>query len=177
MAQGQPPGRARRSARAIGWRWRPREQREPEPGNRAATGGGSGGQGGRDRGPARRLYGPGCRRMRGAPAGKAQARYSTLGSLSGGDLAPAGIASRVEGVGDQVGIGRATLDYVRSFRHVCLLISGCAFAAQPPVILISIDTLRADHLSSYGYGKIHTANIDSFAQGGTLYSNVSAQVP
>lgn len=76
-----------------------------------------------------------------------------------------------------MGIGRATLDYVRSFRHVCLLISGCAFAAQPPVILISIDTLRADHLSAYGYGKIHTANIDSFAQGGTLYSNVSAQVP
>ena len=38
-------------------------------------------------------------------------------------------------------------------------------APQPAsVILISIDTLRADHLSAYGYTKIHTPHIDSFAQ-------------
>ena len=49
--------------------------------------------------------------------------------------------------------------------------------AQPPVILISIDTLRADHLSAYGYSKIHTPHIDSFAQGGTLFTQAEAQVP
>ncbi len=47
----------------------------------------------------------------------------------------------------------------------------------PPVILISVDTLRADHLSSYGYRRQRTPNIDSLAQGGTLFSQVSAQVP
>src|SRR3990172_8055746 len=36
----------------------------------------------------------------------------------------------------------------------------------PPVILISVDTLRADHLSSYGYRRQRTPNIDSLAQGG-----------
>jgi len=46
-----------------------------------------------------------------------------------------------------------------------------------PVILISIDTLRADHLSAYGYRKIQTPNIDSFAQRGTIFNEVSSQIP
>jgi len=50
-------------------------------------------------------------------------------------------------------------------------------APQAPVILISIDTLRADHLSAYGYTKIHTPHIDSFAEGGTLFTQAEAQVP
>ncbi len=49
--------------------------------------------------------------------------------------------------------------------------------ALPPVILISVDTLRADHLSCYGYRKLQTPNIDSLAKGGTLFSQVSSQVP
>jgi choline-sulfatase len=46
-----------------------------------------------------------------------------------------------------------------------------------PVILISIDTLRADHLSAYGYGKLRTPNLDSFAEGGTLFSAIDSQIP
>jgi hypothetical protein len=52
-----------------------------------------------------------------------------------------------------------------------------ASAAQNPVILISIDTLRADHLSAYGYGRIHTPNIDSFRAQGTLFAAVDSQIP
>lgn len=48
---------------------------------------------------------------------------------------------------------------------------------QRPVILISIDTLRADHLSSYGYKGLQTPNIDALAKGGTLFGQVSSQVP
>ena len=40
----------------------------------------------------------------------------------------------------------------------------------PPVILISVDTLRADHLSCYGYERLQTLNIDALAQGGTLFT-------
>ena len=47
----------------------------------------------------------------------------------------------------------------------------------PPVILISVDTLRADHLSCYGYKRLQTPNIDALAQGGTLFTQVSTQVP
>ena len=50
-------------------------------------------------------------------------------------------------------------------------------AADTPVILISVDTLRADHLSAYGYRKVSTPNIDTFAEHGTLYANADAQVP
>ena len=53
----------------------------------------------------------------------------------------------------------------------------CVGAEPASVILISIDTLRADHLSSYGYPGIRTPNIDSFAQGGTLFRNIESQVP
>jgi arylsulfatase A-like enzyme len=49
--------------------------------------------------------------------------------------------------------------------------------ARPSVILISIDTLRADHLSVYGYTKIHTPHLDSFARGGTRFTQAEAQVP
>jgi tetratricopeptide (TPR) repeat protein len=45
------------------------------------------------------------------------------------------------------------------------------------VILISVDTLRADHLGCYGYKAQRTPNIDRLASGGTLFSQVSAQVP
>jgi choline-sulfatase len=50
-------------------------------------------------------------------------------------------------------------------------------AAQTPVIVISIDTLRADRLSAYGYRAISTPNIDAFAQRGTLFTSVSSQIP
>jgi tetratricopeptide (TPR) repeat protein len=66
------------------------------------------------------------------------------------------------------------------FRCLSLLsaAAGLCLAAEPAsVILISIDTLRADHLSAYGYRRIHTPNIDSFAQQGTLFSNIESQVP
>ncbi len=46
-----------------------------------------------------------------------------------------------------------------------------------PVILISIDTLRADHVGAYGYKRIATPNIDSFATGGTVFENIECQTP
>lgn len=50
-------------------------------------------------------------------------------------------------------------------------------AAQTPVIVISVDTLRADHLSAYGYKKQETPNFDAFARGGTLFESVDSQIP
>ena len=69
---------------------------------------------------------------------------------------------------------------MRCFRWLALLGlgAGLCLAAEPAsVILISIDTLRADHLSSYGYRRVRTPNIDSFAEQGTRFSNIEAQVP
>ena len=45
------------------------------------------------------------------------------------------------------------------------------------VILISVDTLRADHLGCYGYGALPTPHIDAMRMGATQFLNVNSQVP
>jgi len=78
------------------------------------------------------------------------------------------------------------LDFAGSFRGLivgllsgagCLLVCRPAQAQSTPVILISIDTLRADHLSGYGYRRIRTPNIDSFAENGAIFTAISSQIP
>ena len=46
-----------------------------------------------------------------------------------------------------------------------------------PVILISIDTLRADRLPAYGYTKTRTPNIDALAAGGVLFEHAYTHSP
>jgi arylsulfatase A-like enzyme len=45
------------------------------------------------------------------------------------------------------------------------------------VVLISIDTCRADHLSCYGYSRRTTPNIDAVAQEGILFKHAVSPVP
>ena len=46
-----------------------------------------------------------------------------------------------------------------------------------PIVLISIDTLRADHLPAYGYTKVRTPAIDALAADGVLFEHAYAHVP
>jgi arylsulfatase A-like enzyme/Flp pilus assembly protein TadD len=46
-----------------------------------------------------------------------------------------------------------------------------------PIILISIDTLRADHLPAYGYTKVRTPNIDALAAEGTVFERAYSHAP
>jgi arylsulfatase A-like enzyme/Tfp pilus assembly protein PilF len=45
------------------------------------------------------------------------------------------------------------------------------------VLLITIDTLRADRLGAYGFKEINTPNIDSLAKDGILFEDATAHVP
>lgn len=45
------------------------------------------------------------------------------------------------------------------------------------IILVSIDTLRADHLGSYGYSRPTSPNLDELAKDSVLFKNVYAQSP
>jgi len=45
------------------------------------------------------------------------------------------------------------------------------------VILVSIDTLRADHVGAYGYGRPTSPAIDALAARGVLFQNVSTPSP
>ncbi|MGH9368560.1 MAG: sulfatase-like hydrolase/transferase, partial [Thermoanaerobaculia bacterium] len=57
-------------------------------------------------------------------------------------------------------------------------LSACARRpATPPVVLISIDTLRADRLPAYGYRLVETPNLDAFARDAILFENAYCQAP
>jgi choline-sulfatase len=49
--------------------------------------------------------------------------------------------------------------------------------AQPNVVVITIDTLRADHLGCYGYKQIRTPNIDALAHEGIRFERAFTPVP
>ena len=46
-----------------------------------------------------------------------------------------------------------------------------------PIVLISIDTLRADHLPVYGYRSVRTPTIDALAADGIVFENAYAHSP
>ena len=46
-----------------------------------------------------------------------------------------------------------------------------------PVLVISIDTLRADHLPAYGYRGVLTPNLDGLARDSVVFDNAVAHVP
>src|SRR5690348_14084899 len=47
----------------------------------------------------------------------------------------------------------------------------------PSVVLITLDTVRADHLGCYGYQRIETPSIDKLASEGIRFAHAYAQVP
>ncbi len=56
-----------------------------------------------------------------------------------------------------------------------LLACGAERDARRNLLLISIDTLRADHLSAYGYERETSPAIDALAREGVLFENLIAQ--
>jgi arylsulfatase A-like enzyme/Tfp pilus assembly protein PilF len=60
-------------------------------------------------------------------------------------------------------------------------IAGCARrpASRPdvPIVLISIDTLRADRLPAYGYRGVSTPALDALARDSIVFENAYAQTP
>jgi arylsulfatase A-like enzyme len=47
-------------------------------------------------------------------------------------------------------------------------------ASSPNVLVIVVDTLRADHVSAYGYPRLTTPNLDKLASQGVLFENAIA---
>src|SRR5258706_112732 len=48
---------------------------------------------------------------------------------------------------------------------------------KAPVVLISVDTLRADHLPAFGYSGVETPNLDALRKDGVLFTSAYSQVP
>src|SRR5258708_19683829 len=56
-------------------------------------------------------------------------------------------------------------------------LSRAAVKAQPNVVIITVDTLRADHLGCYGYKQIRTPNIDALAADSVRFERAYTPVP
>lgn len=56
-----------------------------------------------------------------------------------------------------------------------ILTAGCGKTSNPNIILIIVDTLRADHLGCYGYHRDTSPAIDSLSETGMLFLNVHGQ--
>ena len=54
---------------------------------------------------------------------------------------------------------------------------GCKSPTQPNIILVTIDVLRADHVSAYGYPRPTTPFLDELAENGVLFESAYATVP
>jgi len=64
----------------------------------------------------------------------------------------------------------------------CLLalLAGCASAERTPptaIVLISIDTLRPDHLNFYGYGRSTSSGIEDVFAGAVVFENAFSTAP
>lgn len=62
-----------------------------------------------------------------------------------------------------------------------LLLAGCPLPsgddARPDIVLISIDSLRADHLSSYGHTRETTPHLDDLAEDGLRFTRAQSASP
>ncbi|HJS73267.1 MAG TPA: sulfatase [Vicinamibacteria bacterium] len=63
---------------------------------------------------------------------------------------------------------------VRPFWGHPALYQGRRGSSKPDLILISIDTLRSDHVGAYGYGKDTTPNLDRLSREGVVYEQAAS---
>ena len=75
---------------------------------------------------------------------------------------------------------------VLAFVLSCGVLSGCGQRSRgdtprrfpnAPIVLVSIDTLRADHLPLYGYRSGSTPTLDHLGQAAVVFDNAYSQVP
>jgi arylsulfatase A-like enzyme len=65
--------------------------------------------------------------------------------------------------------------YVAVLLSLVAVLSGCGHEPRLNVVVITIDTLRADHLACYGYPKPTSPRMDEFAGDNVLFETVACQ--
>src|SRR5438270_2823591 len=60
---------------------------------------------------------------------------------------------------------------------LAVFVTGVPVRSRPSILLISVDTLRADHLSAYGYARKTSPSIDAVAARGLLFEDVVVPEP
>ena len=60
-----------------------------------------------------------------------------------------------------------------STNFICFIERGKSIMAKkmPNLLFFGIDSLRRNHMSHYGYGRLTTPNITKYAEGGVTFDN------
>ena len=74
----------------------------------------------------------------------------------------------------QSGFSNAVWGLPLYFGGQCLLAASVAMATPPHLVLVMIDTLRADHLGAYGYARDTSPNLDRLARAGSYFVRARA---
>lgn len=72
---------------------------------------------------------------------------------------------------------RLAIPRALSLLLIAAALAGCNRSGPPNVLIVTIDTLRADHVGSYGYHVAHTATLDRLAAEGVRFEDVTAAAP
>lgn len=78
-------------------------------------------------------------------------------------------------MGRRVRRARGRLEFAAALVCALLLAPAAARPAPPPIIVLSLDTLRADHLPSYGYARATAPTLDAFASEAVRFDEAIAQ--
>ena len=77
-----------------------------------------------------------------------------------------------------------TISFAAVVTGICLCTAQLVSSAEPPaaakkpnVLLITLDTMRADYLSCNGSKKVHTPHLDRLARGGANFTRARTSVP
>ena len=70
-----------------------------------------------------------------------------------------------------------TLKIICIVLSACVGLAGCANDRPMNVVIVTLDTTRADHIGCYGKVEASTPNIDALAAEGVLFENAFAPVP
>jgi arylsulfatase A-like enzyme/Flp pilus assembly protein TadD len=99
-------------------------------------------------------------------------RHFTVSLVAGGCLlASPSTPIAAPGVASSPGAGNSTVSAAAGAGVVR------APAAGPSLLLVTIDTLRADRLGSYGYGGVETPHLDRLAREGVRFHQVATTAP
>lgn len=98
---------------------------------------------------------------------------ATRGAVGPGILAGNRTSDRIEPVHPRALTTLTTLTGLVALALVAAGVGACSSAAAPqrPVVIIVIDTLRADHMSAYGYARTTTPRLDELARSGSVFEH------
>src|SRR5262249_48959257 len=80
------------------------------------------------------------------------------------------------------GIWKMTCPFAIAVSLQPFAMTACSRAPEPKaaarnLVLITVDTLRADHVGAYGYARAHTPALDSIASRGAIFERAYAAAP